>query len=316
MDNKNRIMLGVSQGCYAEITTETPEKIVGLFTDGMGPCVCLIVTNTDRSHFFLAHVDSYMNIADPDLGLPAWIRKIQKSPGDENIKVHCGKGFQEGVFPINYWMLICKILKANNMQRLIANVEMHEVGSLAASIITRRDQDVAGYKGIEYNCEGDPLSGLQFKLRDYGFTVKDYELTKSWIRSCFVNCSQEEIEYCMKHEKVCEYTKLKYRVCQRTGLPFASDGIDTSLPFPPICCYDGKDKIKEDEQGFLEKYTKNIEKYEQEIIRGYIIVKYMSCCGTRVVKPNYSKIIKRFDQNYNNIPYIVSQALNDIGPRK
>lgn len=52
MDNKNKIMLGVSQGCYAEITPETPKNIVGLFTDGMGPCVCLIVTNTDRSHFF------------------------------------------------------------------------------------------------------------------------------------------------------------------------------------------------------------------------------------------------------------------------
>lgn len=257
-----------------------------------------------------------MNIADPHLGLPAWIKKIQKSHNDENIEIHCGKGYQVDTFKINYKVLINKILQVNDMKNLINHVQMYDVCNMSATIITRCDQNVANYRGIEYNCKGDPLSGLQFELRDYGFTMKDYELTKSWIRSYFVDCSQEEIEYCMEHEKVCEYTKLKYRVCQRTGLPFASDGIDTSLPFPPICCYDGKDKIKEDEQGFLEKYTKNIEKYEQEIMRGYIMVKYVSCCGIRISKPNYSKIRKRFDQNYNKILYIVNQPLERIGSKK
>ena len=239
MDNKNKIMLRVSQGCYAEITTKTPENIVGLFTDCMGPCVCLIVTNTNRSHFFLAHVDSYMNIADPDLGLPAWIRKIQNSSDDKNIEIHCGEGFQEGVFPINYWMLICKILQANNMKNLINHIEMYGVCNMSATIITRHKQKVALYSDIKYNLDGKPIGGIRTELSDRGIQIIDCKQIGAQTRSYFIGCSKEEVWNNIKALEMCEYIKMKYEICQETKLPFTSDGIDTSLPFPPICCYDG-----------------------------------------------------------------------------
>lgn len=301
MDNKNRIMLGVSQGCYAEITTETPENIIGLFTDGMGPCVCLIVTNTDRSHFFLAHVDSYMNIADPDLGLPAWIRKIQKSPDDKNIEIHCGKGYQVDTFKIDYGALINKILKANNMQQLLNRVQMYDVSDISASLIMRCNQKIfipsekKTYSGIEYDLDGRPIGGLCADFIAGNIQIIDCEQIGARVRSRFIGYSKERVWNNIKALEMCEYAKMKYEVCEKTGLPFTSDKIDTSLPFPPICCYDGIEASIS-----IERYKDKINEYKQYLIKLFNDKKNLSKYNKELC---YSFLRREFNDMYNHIEY-------------
>lgn len=67
-----KMIINVPQGFYAKITPKTPPNIIGLFTDCLGPCACIILTNSDHNYMFLAHVDvAAMNICDPEIGIPA-----------------------------------------------------------------------------------------------------------------------------------------------------------------------------------------------------------------------------------------------------
>ena len=301
LDNKNRIMLGVSQGCYAEITTETPENIIGLFTDGMGPCVCLIVTNTDRSHFFLAHVDSYMNIADPNLGLPAWIRKIQKSSDGENIEIHCGKGYQVDTFKIDYEALINKILKANNMQQLLNCVQMYYFIDISASLIMRCNQEIfiysekKTYSGIKYDLDGRPIGGVKTELSDSGIQIVCCQQIGYQTRNHSINYLEEEAKANINNSGMCEYVKMKYEVCKKTGLPFTSNEIDTSLPFPPICCYDGIETSIS-----IEQYKDKINEYKQRLIKLFNDKTNLSKYNKELC---YSFLRREFNNTYNHIEY-------------
>ena len=42
----------VLQGFYAKITEDSDKNIAGLVTTGLGPCSCLIVTDSKRKYFF------------------------------------------------------------------------------------------------------------------------------------------------------------------------------------------------------------------------------------------------------------------------
>ena len=83
----SKYFLNIPQGCYAAITKDSPQELKGLFTDGLGPCSCLIITDKNRDNIYLAHVDDKaMNIADPNYGIAKWIKDNNLT--DLNIEIH------------------------------------------------------------------------------------------------------------------------------------------------------------------------------------------------------------------------------------
>ena len=105
---------------YAKITPETPQNIVGLFTDGLGPCACIILTDVEHSYMFLAHTDvAGMNICDPEIGIPAWIRDMKDQGIEESsILLYCGidSGIEEGDYP--YEILVKDALLVNGIKNI------------------------------------------------------------------------------------------------------------------------------------------------------------------------------------------------------
>jgi hypothetical protein len=170
----------VPQGFYAEITKDTPEDIKGMYTDSLEPCACLVVTNKDRTHMFLAHMDGpAFNVGDPVRGLPAWIDKMKSGGTDESdIEIHYSNGNGYGMEEY-YGEVLNKIKSEYGGVKL----EMHNITSCpSAGVILRNNSDLAviekfedsisdeckilGEKpyinsGVLYNLNGDPIGGVQ-----------------------------------------------------------------------------------------------------------------------------------------------------------
>lgn len=82
--------VNVAQGCYAEITADTPPRIRGLVTFGMGTCTHVIVTNRENGYVSLCHADSSTNLKNEQSGLPAWIRRACPNEDYSSITIDVG----------------------------------------------------------------------------------------------------------------------------------------------------------------------------------------------------------------------------------
>lgn len=71
-----RIFIYVPQQCYAVITPDTPEDVVGLCTDFLHVCSGVVVTANQSKYIFLCHADSSTNLFDSHNGLSSWIEQI------------------------------------------------------------------------------------------------------------------------------------------------------------------------------------------------------------------------------------------------
>ena len=66
-----------------------------MYTQGAGPCACIIVKNQDNSRLVLAHVGDNNSLSNEQTGLKHWIDLVSNH-GQENVlvEVHlgCGRG--------------------------------------------------------------------------------------------------------------------------------------------------------------------------------------------------------------------------------
>ena len=88
----------VAQGCFYfldDSDEKTDEKIAGLYTQGAGPCACIIVKNQDNTKMVLAHVGDNNSLSNEQTGLKHWIDLVSNH-GQENVQVEvhlgCGRG--------------------------------------------------------------------------------------------------------------------------------------------------------------------------------------------------------------------------------
>jgi hypothetical protein len=96
-EDEEETIVYVHQGFYAIIDKNTPLNIKGLMTDGLGPCICLIVTDPQRKNMVLAHIDVSTDLAEPDCGLKSWINKVRASMDDsnENVQIYYSDGYEK-----------------------------------------------------------------------------------------------------------------------------------------------------------------------------------------------------------------------------
>lgn len=265
-----KMIINVPQGFYAKITPNTPKNIIGLFTDGLGPCACVILTNSDHSYMFLAHADvAAMNICDPKIGIPAWIKEMEQERN--TIELYCGvdTGIDAGDYP--YKSLIEASLIANDIKGININVFNRSELQLKASsgIILRKDAEefiftdkITGKNyeikndGVYLNFSGDPLNGLRDSLKNQ-FNIEDLYDIKSW--------RLDEIEV-DDDNQIKSGGKLKisrFNIAKKVDSTYKDIG---DLPFPPICCFDGTNFKTKTE---LEEYMPIITEYEDKLIEIY-----------------------------------------------
>ena len=322
----------VPQGFYAKITEDSDKDIAGLVTTGLGPCSCLIVTDSKRKYFFLAHVDSCTNIADPTSGLPSWIKEIEEYLEKNNrskteINIHIGKGFQEGTFKIDYQKLIEDILEANNISMPKENILMHEVINETSGFIIREGYESeklneaitilhnkAQYTNnpIKYNANGRDID-LQDELesnfgQEYTIGIDKISQWRNEELNTETKLSDNDKKYLEKNDWG-HYIRFKADITEKLGLPFdgskneESKKEDTSLPFPPLCCYDGKkNPFTEKSTQFLNDNIKKINQYKKTLEKCRILEKLRVREFLKKSPYNltYTAIRKMFNRLYNN----------------
>lgn len=293
------MIINVPQGFYAKITSDTRPNIIGLFTDGLGSCACIILTNSDHSYMFLAHADvAAMNICDPEIGIPAWIKEMEQARIERStIELYCGvdTGIDAGDYP--YEHLIKAALLANNIKDIKVTIFNRAILELNAGsgIILRKDPkefiftDKITGKNYEIknnkvylNFSGDSLTGLKDVLKDK-FNIPNLVDIKNW--------RLDEIEL-DDNDQIESGGKLKisrFNIAKQVGSTY-EDICD--LPFPPICCFDGVNFKKETE--LEEEYRPIITKYENKLIE---ICKAFKCINTE----QHTSILDRFQKDYNNL---------------
>lgn len=83
----------VPQGCYAEITSLTPDNVLGLVTSGIHSCCSIIVTNSKEGcrYIALCHADYITNLENIEHGLSALIRKACPDGDFTNLIIYVGE---------------------------------------------------------------------------------------------------------------------------------------------------------------------------------------------------------------------------------
>lgn len=272
-ETTDKTIINVPQGFYAKITPETPQNIIGLFTDGLGPCACIILTDVEHSYMFLAHADVVgMNICDPEIGIPAWIRDMKDQGIEESsILLYCGidSGIEEGDYP--YEILVKDALSVNGIKNIGFNTFDRASLKLTAGsgIILKKgtekliytDQIKGNSTEIEDNCvylnlSGDPVFGLRDSLRKQHIALRDLYDIKEW--------RLDPIEFNERDEIIQGGLLLRLRsnIVKEAGLNYYEFG---DVPFPPICCFDGIN-FKE-KQEIEEQYSNVIEQYESGLTK-------------------------------------------------
>ena len=85
-------LIYVPQGCFAEITCDTPHEIIGLVTSKMSTCCHITVINDKTGYMALCHADSLTDLENNVTGVPAWIRKACPSQEDyRHLRIHVGE---------------------------------------------------------------------------------------------------------------------------------------------------------------------------------------------------------------------------------
>ena len=272
-ETTDKTIINVPQGFYAKITPETPQNIVDLFTDGLGPCACIILTDVEHSYMFLAHADVVgMNICDPDIGIPAWIRDMKdQGIGESSILLYCGidSGIEEGDYP--YEILVKDALSVNGIKNIGFNKFDRAPLKLTAGsgIILKKgtekliytDQIKGNSTEIEDNCvylnlSGDPVFGLRDSLRKQHIALRDLYDIKEW--------RLDPIEFNERDEIIQGGLLLRLRsnIVKEAGLTYDELG---DIPFPPICCFDGINFKQKQE--IEEQYSNVIEQYESGLTK-------------------------------------------------
>ena len=272
-ETTGKTIINVPQGFYAKITPKTPQNIIGLFTDGLGPCACIILTDVEHSYMFLAHADVVgMNICDPDIGIPAWIRDMKdQGIGESSILLYCGidSGIEEGDYP--YEILVKDALSVNGIKNIGFNKFDRAPLKLTAGsgIILKKgtekliytDQIKGNSTEIEDNCvylnlSGDPVFGLEFFLREeQQIKIQNLDDIKRW--------RLDPIEF-NERGKIIQggvLWRLRSNIAKEAELNYYEFG---DVPFPPICCFDGIN-FKE-KQEIEEQYSNVIGQYESKLI--------------------------------------------------
>ena len=260
-----KIFIKVPQGCYAKITPATNQSVVGLLTENLICCTCLIVTNNDRSYCFLAHVACHAtNINDPELGLEAWLKEIigNTHKNDKiNITVNYGDNQVDGQDPNEYTETINDIISRSSIQTLLitkkAKVTVKEKRDAKfAGIILRKGLDTIDLKtrqqqqdieAIDYKhgyAENDFT--LQEALQNEGYRIIENYTYYDWINSNYFEADAYE-EYLHNRERqilseMGRFEIFKYGIKRETDVDLATF---CDLPFPIICCFDGQNRIRE-----------------------------------------------------------------------
>lgn len=146
IQNKKQLIF-IPQGCYGVITPDTPQHIVGMYTDGLGNCTCLMVTTPTRDMCYLAHIDGFFNFKEQ---LIEWIKTIKDRAGKCIVtQIHIGDN--KGVIP-PFEKQIKQII--DNIDGEISLIQ-HK-GAAATAVIFREQQfltkkilDSQLYKNVE-----------------------------------------------------------------------------------------------------------------------------------------------------------------------
>ncbi len=308
--------LNVPQGCYAAITKNSPQKLKGLFTDGLGPCSCLIITDKNRDNIYLAHVDDKaMNIADPNYGIAKWIKDNNLT--DLNIEIHCGTGDRGNAIElIDYRALIEAILNANGLEKLKENIQVHKTKGITASIVCRSGTRIVELKSnnkktIIYNLPGQKSADTENKITD-NYEIINFYIVNEWRNNLLSQCNTLQDIQNFKLDKVFigKYIDFKINFIHfNSHYEQINNVVDTTLPFPPICCYDGKffynGKVKiegmdnfnnfyDDVNILNKKYDPIIETYKNKLIEIVDNIKIKD-------KTMFETIRNQFNEQYNGI---------------
>lgn len=283
---KNGIFVHVPQGFYAKITPETPVEVKGLYTTGINTCTCLIVTNEERTHMFLAHVDGLtMNISDESLGLNSWIKEIYRKSYTKNIniKIHYGEEVID--------------LEGSTYYRTIKDcLEKSGFKSIDGRKFSYKERNIEIVQENDKYCNStiilrNPLSSLMKlstsinvpicycrervieEIEKYFLFVENYSVD-SWRNATGYKASSSDFSSALESEEadkggkfLSRFEIVKYKINKKLRITLKTD-----IPFPPVCCFDGSLKglkllITGDSIfGYLDdKYKKVIETYQKKL---------------------------------------------------
>ena len=260
-----KVFIKVPQGCYAKITPTTNKSVVGLLTENLICCTCLIVTNNDRSYCFLAHVACHAtNISDPELGLEAWLKEIigNTYKNDKiNITINYGDNRVNGQNSNGYTKTINDIISRSSIQTLLITkkakiIVREKKNAKCAGIILRKWLDTIDLKtrqqqqdieAIDYKhgyAENDFT--LREDLRNEGYKVIENYAYYNWINSThFETDAYEEYLHNGKRQILSgmgRFEIFKYGIKRETDVDLENFG---DPPFPVICCFDEQNGIRE-----------------------------------------------------------------------
>ena len=317
-DINKKVIINVPQGCYAIVTKDTPKNIVGVMTDGLISCSCVIITDEDRENFVLAHVDGYStNIGDPSCGLPKWVQIIRELSGNKKINIYCTSGiWPENVkTKVDYKSWIEKILTQNNLNDLSNNVRQATSIDCAACLIMRKNSKITNIKllgithnipqfanEIYYNCDGDKASGLSNYLSDTNnvgyFNIVDCYVADEW-RNAGMNSDEGSCSYSDEikkndgyiREHAGQYQKLQHSL---NNLNTGKFSFGEPVPFPPICCLD-RTLLRDSKTYFNHRYGPQIQNYLFIMIT---MIHDKENIDTIIDNSKFNQILK---QNYINI---------------
>lgn len=314
-ETTDKTIINVLQGFYAKITPETPQNIVDLFIDGLGPCVCIILTDVEHSYMFLAHADvAGMNVCDPEIGIPAWIRDMKDQGIEESsILLYCGidNGIEEGDYP--YEILVKDALSVNGIENIGFNIFDRAPLKLTAGsgIILRKGAEKLIYKDqISYkiteiennhvylNLSSDPVVGLGFLLREeQQIKIQDLDDIKRW--------RLDPIEFNERGEIIQGGVlwRLRFNIAKEANLTYNELA---DIPFPPICCFDGKKfkTTKELEEQYIPIIAQYEDKFTEISITSKRINKNKNELQLAILTKFYSsknKLTRQGENNFKNV---------------
>jgi hypothetical protein len=92
--SKSKIIY-VPQGCFAEITKDTPSDVIGLVASNISYCCHVAITNSKTGYIALCHADSITDLTNTDTGAPAWIKKAFPSGDYKDLKISIGESSEQ-----------------------------------------------------------------------------------------------------------------------------------------------------------------------------------------------------------------------------
>lgn len=173
---------------------------------------------------------------------------------------------------------------------------------------------------IKYNANGRDID-LQDELKsklDQEYTIGRDEISQWRNEGLNIETKLSDNDKKYLEENDCgHYIRSKADITEKLGLPFngskneGSKNEDTSLPFPPLCCYDGKkNPFTEKSTQFLNDNIKKINQYKKTLEKCRILEKLRVREFLKKSPYNltYTAIRKMFNRLYNNFKNTIKRT--------